>query len=469
MADFPRNEKAIGKIDEETDSTDFSFFFNANPHPACILEPIFGQTGKLDNLRFKYRNEAFRRIYEGPNDKADLAGLLRLEGLDASGLFALVEGIKIGGKRCLGVTIPSRSTRYSCDILRTPSGNFAAFVKFLPDTINDTQKRIQNEIILKTDGDDTSVRLVVDIETGIILDTNKKAELFYGKNAQELRGIMANALIENYDQQYGICGRENPCADAIVARHHTDGDTIIEARTWSFIAKWNEKAAIYTVIDDRDSTSIDDSPISTGLHDKLGRPVCRSRFSAFLAKHRDIPFLPELIERIIPHGVLANYEKGDHFLEYGETTREIGFILEGVFRQYTMASDGKEYTLGFYRSGNILDSYSSIKFNRPSVIAFEAITDCKLYVVDLRVLTQIALADTRWYRLFYYNLSNRLVGQHERDYSLLCEDATTRYRRFLSTDGDIAQFLKSYNIASYLGISAETLSRIRKTLSDTNE
>jgi hypothetical protein len=103
-----------------------------------------------------------------------------------------------------------------------------------------------------------------------------------------------------------------------------------------------------------------------------------------------------------------------------------------LFRQYTLTPEGKDYTLDFYRTGRLIDTYASIKLNRPSIVAFEARSDCLVYSVDSGMLKAAALGDHRWYRLFYYNLADRLIGQHERSYSLLCEGSLAKYTRFLS-------------------------------------
>jgi len=62
------------------------------------------------------------------------------------------------------------------------------------------------------------------------------------------------------------------------------------------------------------------------------------------------------------------------------------------------------------------------------------------------------------------NLGTALVTSEKREWSLVLEDAATRYRRFLADFPGIESHLKMADVATYLGVAAETLSRIRKNL-----
>lgn len=192
-------------------------------------------------------------------------------------------------------------------------------------------------------------------------------------------------------------------------------------------------------------------------------------FDPFLEAHADIPYLRELIVSLIPHGSLASYAQGDHFLETGAVQTTAGFVLKGLFRQYKISPDGRDCTLFFYRAGAIIDSYPDYRIQRPSAASYEARTDCLVFCTDLTTLACLALRDHRWYRLFFYNTNNRHINLKEQGYSLRFEDAVARYKRFLSNYRDIVPFVKSYHIASFLGITAETLSRVRKALAASDQ
>lgn len=202
--------------------------------------------------------------------------------------------------------------------------------------------------------------------------------------------------------------------------------------------------------------------------DKRGNQIDLRAFGLFLEAHADIPYLRELIVALSSHGALASYAKGDHFLETGSVQTTAGLVLKGLFRQYRISPDGKDCTLFFYRAGAIIDSYPDYRLQRPSSAAYEAMTDCLVFCADFKTLASLALKDHRWYRLFFYNANNRHMNLKEQGYSLRFEDALTRYRRFLTNYRDILPFVKSYHIASFLGITSETLSRVRKSLAENN-
>lgn len=202
------------------------------------------------------------------------------------------------------------------------------------------------------------------------------------------------------------------------------------------------------------------------LRDRKGEPIDRKLFNPFLEAHAEIPNLDELIDMLCQYGTLESYAKNSHFLETGAFQTAAGFILKGLFRKYRISQDGLDYTMSFYRTGTIIGSGSDFRLQNRSAATIEARTDCLVFCVDMKILARLAHEDHRWYRLFYYTMSDKHTLQNEQNYSLRCENAETRYKRFLSNYRDVIPFVRSYHIASFLGITPETLSRVRKTLSE---
>jgi CRP-like cAMP-binding protein len=192
----------------------------------------------------------------------------------------------------------------------------------------------------------------------------------------------------------------------------------------------------------------------------------REGLGPFIAQHeREMPYVGELMAQLEPGGRFVAYRPGERLPERDEESPRIGFIVKGYFRQYAITAKGIDCTLALYRVGQILDSSLYRGLCRESTIGFEALSECEVFMADWSDLRVRADADPRWFRLFYCCISSRLAAERERDISLLCEDATARYRRFLLEDGDALPYLRSYHIASYLGVTSETLSRIRSRAS----
>lgn len=205
------------------------------------------------------------------------------------------------------------------------------------------------------------------------------------------------------------------------------------------------------------------------LRDRMSQPIDRKLFGKFFEANADIPTLDELLSTLCRYGAVCRYAEGEHFLESGAVQTTAGFVLRGLFRQYRVSPEGQEHTLSFYRAGTIIGSSSDYRLQKRSGATFEARTDCLVFCVDMSILARLAREDHRWYRLFYYNMSAKHVLQNEQNYSLRCENAVTRYRRFLASYRDVIPFVRSYHIASFLGITSETLSRVRKSLPESEK
>lgn len=448
------------------DASDFGSIFMSMPHPSCMLEPVTDAGGILIDVLFRHTNAAFDREYLLPADQRNLVPLMLREGIDGTSFFRMLDGMQTGASWKFSFFVRTVACWFGCRVQKLPTGNFLIVVEYVTDKKSSNDAESVVDIELPEDADRMPVRLVINPLDGTVLDASVEACVFYGYSRLELQGMAIRELIVSYDSLDSALAGESDARPVVLARHRRADGKIIEARSWSFISRWNGGPAVFTGIDSRDTAM--KRPLSRGkrLRDRLGRLVDETIFEPFIESHADIPFLCDLLASIIPHGVLVNYSRGSHFYEYGEISPSVGFILQGVFRQYALSPDGKDCTIDFYGTGRFLDSYTYIKLNRPCLVAFEARSDCLVYSVDLKVLKRLTLGDYRWYRLFYYNLLSRLVSQNERDYSLLCEDAMSRYNRFIAQHGKIAHLLKSYHIASYLGITSETLSRIRKNINE---
>jgi CRP-like cAMP-binding protein len=175
----------------------------------------------------------------------------------------------------------------------------------------------------------------------------------------------------------------------------------------------------------------------------------------------DIPQLEKLLAKLIPYGRTVRYRKGEHYLEFGETSPNVGVIIDGMFRQYAITDEGKDCTISLLRPGQIFQPTTHSIYEESESLALEAVCGSRVFVIDTRY-TEPLSHDTRWYELLYRAVQERLLEAKRRAVSLLNENAAMRYDRFLREEGDAADLLHSYQIASYLGITAETLSRIRK-------
>jgi CRP/FNR family transcriptional regulator, anaerobic regulatory protein len=181
--------------------------------------------------------------------------------------------------------------------------------------------------------------------------------------------------------------------------------------------------------------------------------------SLFFRKFVD--FSDEELAEIFPFFHPKKIKKGDWLLVPGEVAQEIGFIQKGLFRNYFLV-DGKESTRFLECEGNLITSIPSFTTRKPSIEYVQALENSELLVLSHKDLQKMYEISQRWERMvrilagFCYN------EQQERIYSLIAETAHHRYQNFCNSRPDLHQRVPQYIIANYLGISPETLSRIRK-------
>ena len=173
--------------------------------------------------------------------------------------------------------------------------------------------------------------------------------------------------------------------------------------------------------------------------------------------------LPETMQNRINQQVITQEFKHKHLLlRPGETARRLYFIRKGFLRAYFIDKQGKECTTWFMGQGDLMISVHSFFTQNPAHEYIEVLQDCKLQSLTWNELNAF-YADFK-----EGNLLGRIVTQkyymlsEERAIFLRTQTPQHRYELLLERHPQIEQQTTQNNIASYLGMSRETLSRIRR-------
>jgi CRP-like cAMP-binding protein len=159
----------------------------------------------------------------------------------------------------------------------------------------------------------------------------------------------------------------------------------------------------------------------------------------------------------------GTFKKGEFLLREGEIAKSGAFVTSGCLRSYTVDDKGKEHILQFspdnWWTGN-LDSYRN---GTPSAYFIDAIEDTQVLLLDASSFQKL-MEIPAFAAGFLGGIQKSAISKDRRIIASLSDTAEERYGDFLQKYPTIVQRVPQHMIASYLGISPETLSRIRKRM-----
>lgn len=158
--------------------------------------------------------------------------------------------------------------------------------------------------------------------------------------------------------------------------------------------------------------------------------------------------------------VPCRFAKKHLLVEEGRRAEAAYFIERGITRSYWLVN-GEEITTSFAAEGSIVFSMDELYYDRPSeefVETLEETTACRIGLNDLRRLFETNLELANWGRIIHQNEYRRLHRSHKERLTL---SAAKRYEAFCQQFPDVVQRVQLGYIASYLGVTLPTLSRLR--------
>ena len=173
--------------------------------------------------------------------------------------------------------------------------------------------------------------------------------------------------------------------------------------------------------------------------------------------------LKELVLQSKNAFTLLRLKKNDFFVREGEICQNFCYIESGIL-QHAIDIDGEEKTTYLALRNSVTSSLNSFLFGKPSRKNIKAISDCELYVIDLPNFKKLVETNVAFHQ-FYYNLIERqlcLIDDYRID--LLTLTPEERYLKLLATEPKLLQEVPLHYLASFLGISARHMSRIRKNV-----
>jgi len=171
----------------------------------------------------------------------------------------------------------------------------------------------------------------------------------------------------------------------------------------------------------------------------------------------------DLFEKKVTH---KKIKKGEFFIKEGKISKEVGFVVSGLFRSFYYSSSQEEVTYCFTFSNSFVSAYSSFLSQEKTAENIQALTDIELLTISKEESLNLEQSSTNWLKLFNLIAEQEYIKMEKRIFLLQKETAEQRYRDLLNNQPEFLQLIPLNFLSSYLGITQRHLSRIRKLISN---
>jgi len=161
---------------------------------------------------------------------------------------------------------------------------------------------------------------------------------------------------------------------------------------------------------------------------------------------------------------IKKLEKGDFFIKEGRISKEVAFVVSGLFRSYYYSSSKEEVTYCFTFSNSFVSAYSSFLSQTKTIENIQALTDIELLTISREEILILEKSSTNWLRFFKLIAEQEYIKMEKRIFLLQKESAEKKYKDLLTNQPEYLQSIPLNFLSSYLGITQRHLSRIRKTI-----
>ncbi|MCU0433022.1 MAG: Crp/Fnr family transcriptional regulator [Bacteroidia bacterium] len=167
------------------------------------------------------------------------------------------------------------------------------------------------------------------------------------------------------------------------------------------------------------------------------------------------------VDEIIRFFQPLKLRKGDYYLKAGHRSDRLGFVQSGILREF-LDADNKEITKWISTKGYFAVDLHSFLFEQPARWHIQALTDCELWVISGHDYKRIQQVIPEWQRLETLFIGKCFAALEDRIVSHLALSAEERFQLLHSQRPELFNLVPLHYIASMLGITPETLSRLRR-------
>ncbi len=168
------------------------------------------------------------------------------------------------------------------------------------------------------------------------------------------------------------------------------------------------------------------------------------------------------IDAIVAQFEEKKYTKNDFFLKEGKVSNAYYFLVDGFMRAFTLDTEGNEVTTNFFGKNKVVFEVSSFFLQTISTESIQAVTDCRGFSISFEKLNTLFHSFPEFREFGRMMLVKNFAAFKQRTLSLINKSAEERYAELMQSNPEIFQHAQLKHIASYLGVTDTSLSRIRR-------
>ncbi|MGZ8504533.1 MAG: Crp/Fnr family transcriptional regulator [Chitinophagaceae bacterium] len=178
-----------------------------------------------------------------------------------------------------------------------------------------------------------------------------------------------------------------------------------------------------------------------------------------------VPITEEEQEFIASYLMVKKLRKKQYLLQEGDICKMVAFVEKGAMRLYRVNEDGSEHIVLFSLEGSFITDLYSFLTKEVSTYNIDAIEDCELIIITNSSSEELRKRSPKYQEFIFQQTTESYIQLERRITSITSLSLEERYKELIADHPDLIQRIPQHMIASYMGLTPETLSRIRKRIS----
>ncbi len=188
-------------------------------------------------------------------------------------------------------------------------------------------------------------------------------------------------------------------------------------------------------------------------------------YTLFLQKMNEMVGLSADEEKLVSKYLMPKkIRKKQYLLQEGDVCKFTAFVEKGALRSYSVDEKGSEHILQFALEGWTIGDLFSFLTSEPSTYNIDALEDSELVLISKQAHEELLETLPKYERYIRLQVTGAYIAMQRRLTSIISQPLTERYTAFTTKYPEIVQRVPQHMIASYMGLTPETLSRVRKRM-----